>query len=573
MMLPPCFKLRSGLGMALAFSLAGIGTGCFDDRVAGGATETGNTTSLHGRVRDSLGNPVAGVSVTLYPDFYNPFDPESGNTDSTLTDSAGFYRLQIKTPGTFNLAFRQDLAKTFAFLQGVEVEADLKGKSLAAPDANLRKPGRITVPRRILPDSATGDLFIPGSGYAASLRMSGGDSDVITLEDVPAGTYSRLEYVLKGSHKTSNLLASPIKVREKGEETVVGPFSDWNHARRISTDPSAAGIILSGDLIGFPLLIRLDTGNFDFSQASPDGSDIRLAKSDGRPLPFEIEFWDSLQSRAALWVRMDTLRARRPGAYIMLHWGNSGASVQSQPVAVFDTASGFAGAWHLHRESGADSARFANASNPGNPMVGVAPAAVAATSSPLYQGVRLDGKQDKLASANPGRAPQSFTVSLWFQATGSGKLIGFETNPSPGETGPFDRHIWIEPDGAVHFGVYEADPPESSPSFSRIVNSPPGYMDGAWHFVSASQSPDSGMSLYVDGALAGRNADVKHAYDTSGHWVLGAGKHWSTTAAAAFFSGSLDEARVIHALSSADWVKLSFENQKPEAVFPRLAPR
>ena len=99
-------------------------------------------------------------------------------------------------------------------------------------------------------------------------------------------------------------------------------------------------------MYNFPLLVRLDSTNFDFTQAI-DSSDVRFARADGTHLLYQKERWDSTNKVAELWVLVDTVRSGQSSQYITMYWGKNGVFSKSNPNRVFDTANGFAGVWHL----------------------------------------------------------------------------------------------------------------------------------------------------------------------------------------------------------------------------------
>ena len=55
---------------------------------------------------------------------------------------------------------------------------------------------------------------------------------------------------------------------------------------------------------------------------------------------------------AEVWIKVDTIRGNDNSQYIALYWGNPGAADSSNGAAVFDTAAGFAGVWHLGQPTG-----------------------------------------------------------------------------------------------------------------------------------------------------------------------------------------------------------------------------
>ena len=83
--------------------------------------------------------------------------------------------------------------------------------------------------------------------------------------------------------------------------------NDWPYRRSVAIS-NPAGTELSD----FQVQIILNSGNFDFSAALTDGSDMRVAASDGTtPVPYWIETWDATGQMAVIWVKVPLLPAGR----------------------------------------------------------------------------------------------------------------------------------------------------------------------------------------------------------------------------------------------------------------------
>lgn len=162
-------------------------------------------------------------------------------------------------------------------------------------------------------------------------------------------------------------------------------------------------------------------------------------------------------------------------------------------------------------------------------------------------------------------APQVFTVITWFRASSSytegGKMLGFErprTGVEAPSTGAYDRHLYMDGQGRVWFGVFN--------NAHITLSSSAGLNDGAWHMAVGTMS-SSGMRLYIDGALVGSNSNSV-GETQSGWWrsgcgnLSGWGNNWNgpnnpgTTDATPqnrVFRADLDEVTVFTtALSAAD---------------------
>jgi signal peptidase I len=123
-------------------------------------------------------------------------------------------------------------------------------------------------------------------------------------------------------------------------------------------------------------------------------------------------------------------------------------------------------------------------------------------------------------SATSISAPQVFSIVAWFRApasyTSGGKLLGFErpqTGVQAPTNGAYDRHLYMDGNGRIWFGVYN--------NADIVLSSGAGLNDNQWHMAVGTQSA-SGMRLYIDGVQVGSNANTT-AETQNGWWRAGCG--------------------------------------------------
>src|SRR5215467_1829970 len=86
--------------------------------------------------------------------------------------------------------------------------------------------------------------------------------------------------------------------------------SSWSYRKKITIDGGPMGGALSEDASRMPVLVRLHDGNFRFTDAKEDGSDIRFIDGDDRtPLKFHLDTYDGVLGIALLWVDAPLVRA------------------------------------------------------------------------------------------------------------------------------------------------------------------------------------------------------------------------------------------------------------------------
>ncbi|MDO9457448.1 signal peptidase I [Nocardioides sp.] len=181
---------------------------------------------------------------------------------------------------------------------------------------------------------------------------------------------------------------------------------------------------------------------------------------------------------------------------------------------------------------------------------GVAYGAAKACARDTGSAVTLNGSSGYVSSGPLVAAvagPNTFTVSIWFKTTtAGGKLIGFGSART-GQSGQYDRHIYMTNSGALSFGVYTGA--------TQTITSAGPYNDNAWHQAVASLS-SAGMKFYIDGvAVPGSLPGVTTGENYSGWWRVGYDNvnAWPSQPSNYFFTGTVDEAAVYTAaLSDAD---------------------
>ena len=290
---------------------------------------------------------------------------------------------------------------------------------------------------------------------------------------------------------------------------------DWTVRTRLVVDTGAQGLALQGALSGFPLAVRLHSGNFDFSAAKDDGSDLRVVAGDDKtPLKFHLERWDPVNELAVLWVQLPTVAPGSDKNTVHVYAGNAQAAVEPAQAGGFDAAS--RAVFHLAKPDGAALAGSPKATAPFTPEANAL----------LGGGARLSGTPvvwpaDAATKTDAGSA---LTWSLWVKPEGnSGTLLqqgGLSLGLQAGK-------LTLK---AGNKTVTGADLPA-----------------GAWAHVALVM--DQGKaSLYLNGAAAGQGEAALPALDGE----LAAGRD---------FSGAIDEIELAATARSAEWLRLSADSQ------------
>lgn len=111
---------------------------------------------------------------------------------------------------------------------------------------------------------------------------------------------------------------------------------DWKFRKKIGIDTTALGSTAAETVSGVPVAVRLHTGNFLFSDAKPDGSDLRFVGADDKtPLPHHIESFDPVNQLAIVWVQVPRVAGQSTAESVWLYSGNAKAAPAQDAKAVY----------------------------------------------------------------------------------------------------------------------------------------------------------------------------------------------------------------------------------------------
>jgi len=523
-------------GMPLfVFAIAGIAIlNCTSpDRVASGSS----SETVVGKIANAGGTPAGNTKVTLYPDTYNPVAAAPlPDSSSDTTNDSGEYAIKVPDSSVrYNIQAVNISQLTRVLITGIAILGD----TTYVPEATLTVPGTIKL---LLPDSVdnvNGYVYIPGTGIVANLF---GNNGFVILDSVPAGIVPAIYYGVRNS-SVGKVLHYNIPV-SPGDTVIV-----WKYSRQITLNTTTSGAGVAGNVIDFPVLVRLTTGNFNFAQANADGSDLRFAKPDGSPLPYEIERWDASQARAEVWVRVDTVFGSDNSQYVTMYWGNSGATDSSSGGAVFNTVDGFEGVWHL--DSTGNDATVNNHSG----------TYVATTDT-----VGIIGHCQKFTVTAYARisgllnTPSVVTLSAW-ALLNRPDIIGSEV-VSVGDAVLIRMDDSWKNKGTQ--GAYCVNPFGGADSTHCVAQSGQFMQQTGWHYLAYSVDIANRIqSLYIDGAVCcSTDSTVSIRYTNVGSDTY-FGRHGNGRTGFNFI-GNIDEVRVDKTVRSADWIKLCYMNQRTD---------
>ena len=314
-------------------------------------------------------------------------------------------------------------------------------------------------------------------------------------------------------------------------------YVGWQQAGSIwiLTTPEGANLPATATEENFPVLIRLNKEGFDFTKAKAGGDDIRFADAAGKPLAYQIEEWDADAGTASIWVRIPVIKGNAQQE-IKMFWGKADAASESKGKDVFNESNGYVSVMHL--------------TDPVKDEVGVLEpkdAGTTASAGMIGKSRRFDSSKgincgENITTFPTGASPNS--SEIWFKAEKPNTLaVGWGNEQTQGKvTMLFESPPHITMDCCFSGANVQ--------SKTRLAMS-------QWiHVVHTYKEGES--KIYVNGVLDGENkSGPSHNVKSPARMYIGG---WYGNYQ---FIGDIDEVRVSKVTRSADWIRMSYENQKP----------
>jgi biopolymer transport protein ExbB len=317
----------------------------------------------------------------------------------------------------------------------------------------------------------------------------------------------------------------------------------WTSRKKITLDTTATGVAIADQVGAVPVLFRLYDGNFPFTAAKPDGTDLRfVAEDDKTLLSYHIEKYDSLMNEAFVWVNVPGLK---PGAKttLWLYYGNTSdkALKVEDAKGTYDADTVLVYHFNEHGQPAYDfTGSGNNAQNSG----------LMAEGSMIGSGLKIDGKSTVTIPSSPSLfwtegAPMTWSAWIKFGAPQANAVF-------------FSRR-----DGSKFFllGADNGAPFVEVTYQGATVRSAVGTVvaPNTWHHLAVVAAGET-IKLYLDGELY---SSAKAALPAlNGPVVLGGnGVGGLMNTAGAGFSGEIDELEISKVARPVDFIKLAAATQ------------
>jgi len=317
---------------------------------------------------------------------------------------------------------------------------------------------------------------------------------------------------------------------------------DWSYRKEITLNAGPQGANVTAELSDVPVLIRLHEGVFKFSDANPDGSDLRFVAADDKtPLKFHIEKFDSVFNLAFIWVQMPQIKPGEP-TKLWVYYGNANVTSGSDPRGTYDPNQTLVYHFGERGTPATDSTGFGN--NAKSPFA-------TEESGLIGNAAKFDGQSAIAVPASPSLAIAAggqLTWSAWINPAAAGS----------------DAVLYAQRDGtrALLIGLNKGAPYVSITGDSgAAAQSTPGTpLASGWHQLALLAG--SAATLYIDGQPGPTLAATLPALNAGA--TLGGDGGQAGAPVASGFKGEMDELEISKTQRDAASIRLAAGNQGTE---------
>ena len=353
-----------------------------------------------------------------------------------------------------------------------------------------------------------------------------------------------------------NAIILPGSNKKHSVDTV---FSAWKYHAMVAIDLKSVGVDSSTILNSFPLLLRLTSANFTFSQ-SDSGKDLRFALANGQILSHEICQWEAGQ--AVVWIKIPMLDFKQDTAKVYMYWGKANAKSISGGILVFGGAADFSGVWHLDEIGKGIGGEYRDALSQNNGTAGA-------------------GDGNNL----PTRIEGVVGYAQNFKASSVQGTIDIPKTFDPGAT-EWSMQAWIHPEGIGPQNIFNKsdDWLASKQRFqiqltgsqaNQITISREGLIAWTDIFLALDRFTLIGIKfngnafdIFVDGVLQVGNGKAFTQGGSAGSAVFLGSNQLNGNSEG--FGGKMDELWFLSKAQSKEWFKVSYENQKVGSTLVKI---
>lgn len=317
---------------------------------------------------------------------------------------------------------------------------------------------------------------------------------------------------------------------------------DWQYRKKIGLDTSSSGADIQQNLMEFTALVRLHSGNFDFTRIKENGEDLRFVNSDDTTLlKYHIEMLDVFDEIALVWVKVPNMAPSSNQNSIYAYYGNDNAAGGQDSKSSFDPF--YQAVYHFNEYEGTPQDAASYSVHSSEYLAGLGLAGVIGT------GATFSGSGYMKIPDNPAlNFEKGMTFSAWikmFQEQEDAWLFSRTSG---------DKRIVIGLRGSKI--TAEIKDGESAYNIEELTDIP---LD-SWHHLTVTIDPGGKLVIYLDGTET-QWMDIRTDFTgLTGDILIGGGADGNHA-----FSGDLDEARISGVARPVAWIRGMYASQGPSS--------
>ncbi|MBN1625266.1 MAG: DUF2341 domain-containing protein [Deltaproteobacteria bacterium] len=321
--------------------------------------------------------------------------------------------------------------------------------------------------------------------------------------------------------------------------------NQWGYRKKVAFDTTKTGSDIAENLVGAPVLLRLHSGNFDFTKALDDGSDIRFIKGDDETdLKHHIEYYDSIDEIGLVWVNVPMILAGSDQDYIRMYYGNKNAMGGQDAAGTYDVNQ--VAVYHFSEMENLPEDSTAYKNNAGSFM------GTQGLPSVVGNGVSLNGAGDRIMI--PSSPSLSFkdgiTFSLWV------KLLMPQDDSCLFAMNSEGRTLEVRVDESkIYVLLKEGD---------NIINSLEKTADVStdkWRHFAFTAATKQRITIFLDSLKITWTDIDSFSFENVTDISIG-----SDVKGEACFSGDIDEINISNLVRSDAWIRALYASQAPDSL-------
>ncbi len=308
----------------------------------------------------------------------------------------------------------------------------------------------------------------------------------------------------------------------------------YTHRRKLTFLAAGVGVTL----YDMPVLVTLDASRIDYAATQPKGADLRFIDADGQTLAYEIETWTP-GGTSLVWVRAPRIDMGATSEFMWMYYGDPDASDAQDPHSVW--SSSYEAVYHLGDTSVTDSSPHGRDATDHGTIIAPGKLGMARAFDPAASAFLDTGYNANL---------NQFTIEAWVKG-----------DAPPSTTGNISAFVSRENNYQLNWDHF--DPSYAGAATLRVGSSYPvasfgTITAGAWTWLCMTWDGAT-LRAYQNGQVSGTDTSA-NGNPSGDNTTAKIGRDGSDSNGGAYFSGAIDEVRIVSYPHSPAWMDAQYRS-------------